>query len=379
MVSTDTFFAPSERDPPSIVEGDAERLESAGLIHTILNSFSQIALILNDKRQIVFANDVAVAALPSLFRGLRPGEALGCLHASEGPGGCGTSKACKYCGAVASILECRETDEINTKECRLTLSRGGRLSALDLLVSARRFSTGDREFTLFTFHDMEDSKRRQVLERCFFHDVINSIASIQGGAILLKEEYGERSPWVEAILSSLERLLEEVLSQRDFLAMERGDLSVNLKRFSNWELMGEVVAAFSASDFSRGKSLFFDTNASAEVPVHSDPILLRRVLINMVKNALEASVRGDQIRVWTSGQGPGVRFCVWNPAVMDEAVRLQVFQRSFSTKGPGRGIGTYSIRMLTKDYLKGEVGFSSLPEEGTIFWVEVPAAGEELQ
>lgn len=34
-------------------------------------------------------------------------------------------------------------------------------------------------------------------------------------------------------------------------------------------------------------------------------------------------------------------------------VQLQIFNRSFSTKGKGRGTGTYSMKLLTKRYLKG--------------------------
>jgi len=42
---------------------------------------------------------------------------------------------------------------------------------------------------------------------------------------------------------------------------------------------------------------------------------------------------------------------------------MQVFNRSFSIKGGDRGLGTYSIKLLSERYLNGEVGFTS--EEGT--------------
>jgi signal transduction histidine kinase len=59
---------------------------------------------------------------------------------------------------------------------------------------------------------------------------------------------------------------------------------------------------------------------------------------------------------------------------MPRDVQLQVFQRFFSTKGAGRGLGTYSIRLLTERYLKGNVSFTSSPEEGTTFRVCYPPA-----
>jgi len=67
-----------------------------------------------------------------------------------------------------------------------------------------------------------------------------------------------------------------------------------------------------------------------------------------------------------------VRFTVHNPGEMPQEASLQVFQRSFSTKGTGRGLGTYSMKLLSEQYLQGKVGFSSTPEEGTLFFAEYP-------
>ncbi|MFQ5559388.1 MAG: sensor histidine kinase, partial [Nitrospinota bacterium] len=50
----------------------------------------------------------------------------------------------------------------------------------------------------------------------------------------------------------------------------------------------------------------------------------------------------------------------------------QVFMRSFSTKGKNRGIGTYSMQLLSENYLQGRVYFSSSPEAGTDFVAEFP-------
>jgi signal transduction histidine kinase len=62
---------------------------------------------------------------------------------------------------------------------------------------------------------------------------------------------------------------------------------------------------------------------------------------------------------------------------MPESVRLQVFKRSFSTKGSDRGLGTYSIKLLTENYLGGEVGFASEEGNGTTFWVKLPALDDQ--
>ena len=57
---------------------------------------------------------------------------------------------------------------------------------------------------------------------------------------------------------------------------------------------------------------------------------------------------------------------------MPRSIQLQVFQRSFSTKGAGRGIGTYSIKLLTERYLGGKVSFVSEDGIGTRFSCHLP-------
>jgi sensor histidine kinase regulating citrate/malate metabolism len=59
---------------------------------------------------------------------------------------------------------------------------------------------------------------------------------------------------------------------------------------------------------------------------------------------------------------------------MSQEIQLQIFQRSFSTKGEARGIGTYSIKMFTEQYLGGKVSFVSNPTEKTVFSISLPMA-----
>jgi sensor histidine kinase regulating citrate/malate metabolism len=61
---------------------------------------------------------------------------------------------------------------------------------------------------------------------------------------------------------------------------------------------------------------------------------------------------------------------------MPKEVQLQLFQRSFSTKGRGRGIGTYSIKLLTEKYLRGKVDFISNEGTGTTFNLYFPKNNE---
>ena len=93
----------------------------------------------------------------------------------------------------------------------------------------------------------------------------------------------------------------------------------------------------------------------------------------MIKNALEASPDGEAVAIGCSKTADGrAQFRVHNEGAIPRDVQLQIFQRSFTTKGPGRGLGTYSMKLLSERYLKGTVAFTSAPEHGTTFTATYP-------
>lgn len=105
----------------------------------------------------------------------------------------------------------------------------------------------------------------------------------------------------------------------------------------------------------------------------TDPQLLLRILGNMVKNALEGTAPGQTVRLSCARRDGNVVFTVHNPGVMPPEVQLQMFQRSFSTKSQaGRGIGTYSMKLLGERYLGGTVDFTSRAPDGTTFTLTLP-------
>ena len=104
----------------------------------------------------------------------------------------------------------------------------------------------------------------------------------------------------------------------------------------------------------------------------TDRTILSRVLGNLAKNALEASPAGGRVTLNCHRSTSGGAFTCHNSGCMRAEVQLQMFQRSFSTKGRGRGVGTYSVKLLTEKYLQGRVGFSSTAQSGTTFEVALP-------
>ena len=136
-------------------------------------------------------------------------------------------------------------------------------------------------------------------------------------------------------------------------------------------MLSELVASYGRLAVATGKYIGAPHIAGPTV-LRSDVVLLRRILGNLIKNALEASREGQTVSI-AFLNNPRPRFSIHNEAVMSDAVRAQVFQRSFTTKdGSGRGLGCYSVKLLTEAYLGGQVRFASTAEAGTTFTVLLP-------
>ena len=105
---------------------------------------------------------------------------------------------------------------------------------------------------------------------------------------------------------------------------------------------------------------------------YSDEQILSRVLGNLLKNALEATPEDGTVTLGCSTSGKNIQFWCNNHGVIPRETQLQIFHRSFSTKGEGRGIGLYSVKLMTERYLKGKVNFTSDDSSGTTFTVTYP-------
>jgi hypothetical protein len=372
--SLETAFAPAERADPEALQDHHERLRADPLVRELLDSVPDWVVILNRQRQIVLANDSftrLVGRPEHALLGMRIGEALDCIHA--GLDACGTTEFCRMCGAVNAVLASQLTGRPDVKECRLTRRLGPDEAALDCRVWATPLVLGGEPVTVFAVRDITDEKRRQVLERIFFHDLINSAGGLLGILDNWDAFSGDAAAEMRQLACGLaEQIVEEIQGQRSLTAAECGDLTVEPSSVEVVGFLEQLCAQHRRYPAAHGKHLAL---APAEGPtrITTDAVLLRRVLGNLVKNALEASAAGQTVTVSYRHAGQPT-FAVHNVAAMPEAVRLQMFQRSFSTKpGGGRGIGSYSVKLLTERYLKGRVDFVTGAEEGTTFFVRLPA------
>ncbi len=390
-----TAFAPAERVSQAEIRRQYEKLAALPFVRDFLDAVPNMSVVLNEHRQIVFANRAfteflgvkysdellgkshceALNCLYADVLGRRPGEAVGCIRASLTESGCGTTPFCRTCGAVISILNSQKRRALDIQECRMICGEEGvNETALDLRVWSRPIEVDGTVYTVFSVMDISNEKRRKVLERIFFHDVLNTASGVKGLADLLVEtglSEMEIKDVSSMISESAGQLIEEISAQRMLSAAESGDLKVSAEEIHSLELLYWIIRQFHSQSAAQGKPLVVDKSAE-HFNFVSDPVLLRRVLINLVKNALEAVEEGATVTLGSRADSDSVCFTVHDAAVIPPEVQLQVFSRSFSTKGSGRGLGTYSIKLISEKYLHGHVSFISNAEEGTRFDVRYP-------
>jgi len=379
MPNSAAALAEDVRDSIDSLNEFAARLAERRAYFPMLEAFPGPAYILNRKRQVLHANRQAVEEFGSELGellGRRPGEFLHCEYSPLSPRGCGTSRSCRVCGILGATREALASGQTVRKTALLTLGRPGDsvpLRSFELMVTATPIRDGTEDFLVLAIEDRSDRSRREAVERIFFHDLLNSLSVLKSSAELLKRDPDEKV-YIEYIARAVWNLEEEVLRQRDLRLAERGELAVHPKAVSSLALLHDLVVEYSLADFAQDRVFVLDGHLSESVDFETDPLLLRRTLGNMMRNAFEASRPGDRVSTSTRREGEEVLFEVSNPAVIPEEDQLKIFRRSYSTKGRGRGLGTYSMRLITEGCLKGSLGFRSAPGTGTTFWIRLPLA-----
>ncbi len=250
------------------------------------------------------------------------------------------------------------------------MENDGELKAADFHVRCTQITLAGEPVTAFVLQDISSEKRRDVLEKVFMHDLRNVLQGLIGFSELM--DTGDASFASHMILALSNQLNEEVEGQECLMKAERGELDVNYASVDAGAILEQVREVFEHHPSSRGKFLRV-LCLSSETRLESDARLLRRVLINMLKNAFEAVAKGETVKLRFEQMDGASIFSVWNPGYIPETVAAQIFQRSFTTKGElGRGIGTYSMRLLGNQYLGGHVDFTTSAVEGTEFFIRIP-------
>ncbi|WP_163326284.1 sensor histidine kinase [Draconibacterium mangrovi] len=368
-----TSYAPAMRHTNGQLESQLKTILENKQLVNFVESISQMVIILNKHRQVVYANNSYKDFCRQLNHdpliGKRPGETFNCANAFNSITGCGTTNACKSCGAVNAILESQKGKR-STKQCQILTIEN---DALDLEVTANPLDLEGEKLTIFSVIDISADKRRESLERVFIHDILNSAGAISGLSSILKEidDPEQLQDIAQTIESASQNLIEEIQAQRELGAAERGELQLQLREVNSNTLLTDLQRTYAKHELNNGKPVQISMD-STDCTLTTDLVLVRRILGNMIKNAIEMNVPHDTITLACKESENQIELSVHNNSIVPGKVKDQLFKRFFSTKGKGRGLGTYSMKLLGEKYLNGKVGFTSCEESGTTFYIQLP-------
>jgi two-component system, sensor histidine kinase len=251
------------------------------------------------------------------------------------------------------------TDELNATLERLERMNDELVSARDSAERANRFKTS---FFTAVGHDLLQP----------LHAARLSLSAMSDGGLAP----GDRSllGQVDHALLSIEDLLRTIL---DLSKLEAGFTVPASQPVSLSELFPAIIRDL--EPIAMAKQLMLSCRES-DLQVASDPMMLRRIVQNLVANAVHYTLKG-QVKLAARRRSQNVRIEVWDtgPGIA-QAERDRIFEEfqrgstSEAARVGGFGLGLSIVQRMSES-LGHSVDLCSVPGRGTCFMVSVPYAG----
>ena len=217
-----------------------------------------------------------------------------------------------------------------------------------------------------------DAQLRQMLAGVA-HEIRNPLSGIEIYAGLIADELPEGDPRREHIhkvtaqVHTMNQVISEFLHYARPPSPQPGEVVLS-------QLVDD--ARFLLSPEMEAAGVTFHTEVSPEARVYADPEQVRRAVVNLMKNAVQAMAgAGGSLAVRAVRAGREVALEVEDTgAGMPEEVRQRLFEPFFTTREKGSGLGL-AIVQQTAETNGGRVEVESTPGRGSTFRLVLPAPG----
>ena len=175
-------------------------------------------------------------------------------------------------------------------------------------------------------------------------------------------------------VDALEGLFSELL---DITRIDSGGVAVNAQAFEVSDILRKLRLHFEPNAFEKGLALRL---RGGQRVVHADPLLVERVLRNLVSNAIRYTHDGS-VLVATRARGQRVLLQVWDTGPgIGEHERGRIFDEFYQVGGgaaaspeqrKGLGLGLAIVKRLAA-LMQAPLSMHSRPGHGSVFTLELP-------
>ncbi len=240
------------------------------------------------------------------------------------------------------------------------------VAALAALLLAGWLSTRISEPVEAGFRDMERRVVIGELARQVNHDVKNGLAPLRNVLRHLMQVARDKPAELPQVFAERQGTVESSISYLETLAANYAKLSPQSERKAT-DVNAVVRETIGGSSSVRAKL------ADGLPPVSADALVLRRVIENLVSNAVDSlDGKNGTVTVSTERGKRTVRIAVSDTGRgMSKAELDRAFDDFYTTKPGGTGLGLSIVRRLVLDS-NGSLNVETEPGEGSTFIVEIP-------
>ncbi len=207
------------------------------------------------------------------------------------------------------------------------------------------------------------------------HDLMQpfNAATLFASMLSKKTQGSELATLSEGVVNSLDNAQSLLSMLLDMTKLDAGVLIPQKTEFAIDEMLSSLVQEFSVIAKQKGVTLrYVQTN----VLVYSDKNLLRRVLQNLLSNAVRYTPKGSILvgvrRIQTANTEKKIKLCVYDTglgiAAHQQHEIFSEFHQLDNNKGEGIGLGLTIVEKICR-LLGHQVGLTSLPGKGSCFSV----------
>ncbi|MCP3461506.1 MULTISPECIES: PAS domain-containing hybrid sensor histidine kinase/response regulator [unclassified Bradyrhizobium] len=209
------------------------------------------------------------------------------------------------------------------------------------------------------------------------HDILQPLnaARLYATSLVERQHGGEETRLVENIDESLQAIEEILGALLDISRLDAGAMTTSISSFKIGDLMRSLEIEFAPIARAKGLRLTF---MPCSLAVKSDRLLLRRLLQNLISNAIKYTPRG-RVLVGCRRHGQSLKVCVYDTGVGIPAVkRSEIFKEFHRLEqgariARGLGLGLSIVERLAR-VLKHGIAIDANASGGSMFSVTVPTA-----